>query len=283
MAWASWTTVASSSNWPTAMRCAKSIAWEQTKDEMETDPNGYIVFDDTVLDKNHMRTRLVWYACKSADQQISRSAAALTWRVLRPGPRPLHPPISDKGFPMTHVFHRHLHSTPPVAACASGMRIQDAAGRSYLDASGGAAVSALGHGHPDVLAAMHAQIDRLAYAHTSFFTTEVAERLADELVRTPPAGMGHVYLVSGGSEAGGGGEGGLGEELVGTALAGMGHVYLVRGGSEGVEAALKMARQYFVEIGQPQRTHFIARRQSYHGNTLGALAVGGNAWRRAPF
>jgi len=233
------------------MRCAKSIAWEQTKDEMETDPNGYIVFDDTVLDKNHMRTRLVWYACKSADQQISRSAAALTWRVLRPGPRPLHTPISDKGFPMTHVFHRHLHSTPPVAACASGMRIQDAAGRSYLDASGGAAVSALGHGHPDVLAAMHAQIDRLAYAHTSFFTTEVAERLADELVRTAPAGMGHVYLVSGGSEA--------------------------------VEAALKMARQYFVEIGQPQRTHFIARRQSYHGNTLGALAVGGNAWRRAPF
>lgn len=98
---------------------------------------------------------------------------------------------------------------------------------------------------------MHAQIDRLAYAHTSFFTTEVAERLADELIRSAPAGMGHVYLVSGGSEA--------------------------------VEAALKMARQYFVEIGQPQRTQFIARRQSYHGNTLGALAVGGNAWRRAPF
>ena len=152
---------------------------------------------------------------------------------------------------MSHVFHRHLRTTPPVAVSASGMRIQDAAGRSYLDASGGAAVSSLGHGHPDVLAAMHAQIDRLPYAHTSFFTTEVAERLADELVRTAPQGMRHVYLVSGGSEA--------------------------------VESALKMARQYFVEIGQPQRTHFIARRQSYHGNTLGALAVGGNAWRRAPF
>ena len=131
------------------------------------------------------------------------------------------------------------------------MTIRDAAGREYLDASGGAAVSSLGHGHPDVIAAMHAQIDQLPYAHTSFFTSEVAEQLADELIRTAPAGMSHVYLVSGGSEA--------------------------------VESALKMARQYFVEIGQPQRTHFIARRQSYHGNTLGALAVGGNAWRRAPF
>ncbi|AVS67137.1 aspartate aminotransferase family protein [Paracidovorax avenae] len=152
---------------------------------------------------------------------------------------------------MTHVFHRHLHHTPPVAVAAQGMTIVDAEGRRYLDASGGAAVSSLGHGHPDVIAAMHAQIDRLAYAHTSFFTTAVAEELADVLVAGAPAGMEHVYLVSGGSEA--------------------------------VEAALKMARQYFVEIGQPQRTHFIARRQSYHGNTLGALAVGGNAWRREPF
>lgn len=151
----------------------------------------------------------------------------------------------------TQVFHRHLHHTPPVAASAQGMWIRDAAGREYLDASGGAAVSCLGHAHPDVLAAMHAQIDRLAYAHTSFFTTEVAEELAARLVRTGPAGTSHVYFVSGGSEA--------------------------------VEAALKMARQYFLEIRQPERSHFIARRQSYHGNTLGALAVGGNAWRREPF
>ncbi|MDT4825092.1 putative aminotransferase [compost metagenome] len=152
---------------------------------------------------------------------------------------------------MTHVFHRHLRQTPPVAASAQGMFIRDAEGREYLDASGGAAVSSLGHGHPEVMAAMHAQIDTLAYAHTSFFTSEVAEQLADELIGGAPEGMSHVYLVSGGSEA--------------------------------VESALKMARQYFVEIGQPQRTHFIARRQSYHGNTLGALAVGGNAWRREPF
>ena len=152
---------------------------------------------------------------------------------------------------MTHVFHRHLHNNPPEAVSARGVYIEDAAGRRYLDASGGAAVSSLGHGHPDVIAALHRQIDQLAYAHTSFFTTKVAETLADTLIQNAPEGMSHVYLVSGGSEA--------------------------------VESALKMARQYFVEIGQPQRTRFIARRQSYHGNTLGALAVGGNEWRRAPF
>lgn len=151
----------------------------------------------------------------------------------------------------TRVFHRHLHHTPPRAVSGQGVHLTDEAGRRYIDASGGAAVSCLGHAHPDVLQAMHQQIDRLAYAHTSFFTTEVAEQLADQLVATAPAGMSHAYFVSGGSEA--------------------------------VEAALKMARQYFVEIGQPQRRHFIARQQSYHGNTLGALAVGGNEWRRAQF
>ena len=151
----------------------------------------------------------------------------------------------------THVFHRSLLTTPPVAVRGQGLWLEDAAGQRYIDASGGAAVSCLGHGHPDVLAAMHRQIDQLAYAHTSFFTTEVAEQLADQLVRTAPAGMSHAYFVSGGSEA--------------------------------VEAALKMARQYCLEIGQPERSHFIARRQSYHGNTLGALAVGGNEWRRRQF
>ena len=152
---------------------------------------------------------------------------------------------------MTAVFHRHLARHFPVAVSGSGVRILDSEGREYIDASGGAAVSCLGHGHPDVLAAMHAQIDKLAYAHTSFFTTEVAEELAANLIRQAPAGTSHAYFVS--------------------------------GGSEGVEAALKMARQYYVEIGQPQRSRFIARHQSYHGNTLGALAVGGNAWRRAQF
>ncbi|ASC62860.1 MULTISPECIES: aspartate aminotransferase family protein [Achromobacter] len=151
----------------------------------------------------------------------------------------------------THVLHRSLRQTPPVAVRGQGAWVYDSAGRAYLDGSGGAAVSCLGHNHPDIQAAMHAQIDALAYAHTSFFTTEVAEQLADRLVADAPAGISHAYFVSGGSEA--------------------------------VEAALKMARQYFVEIGQPERRHIVARRQSYHGNTLGALAVGGNAWRRAQF
>ena len=151
----------------------------------------------------------------------------------------------------SQVFHRHLHQMPPKAVAGQGIYLTDSEGKQYLDASGGAAVSCLGHGHPAVLAAMHAQIDQLAYAHTGFFSTPVAEELAERLVRTGPRGTGQVYFVSGGSEA--------------------------------VEAAMKMARQYFVEIGQPQRTHFIARRQSYHGNTLGALAVGGNQWRREPF
>jgi adenosylmethionine-8-amino-7-oxononanoate aminotransferase len=152
---------------------------------------------------------------------------------------------------MTHILHRAIGASLPVAASGRGIEIVDAAGKHYLDASGGAAVSCLGHGHPAVTAALHEQLDRLAYAHTSFFTTEVAERLADMLVADAPAGIGHVYLVSGGSEA--------------------------------IEAALKMARQYFTERGETQRRHIVARRQSYHGNTLGALAAGGNEWRRAPF
>jgi adenosylmethionine-8-amino-7-oxononanoate aminotransferase len=152
---------------------------------------------------------------------------------------------------MTHILHRAANAVMPVAVAGKGVELFDRDGKTYLDASGGAAVSCLGHGHPDVLAAMHRQLDKLAYAHTGFFTTEVAEQLADRLIADAPAGLEHVYLVSGGSEA--------------------------------VEAALKMARQYFVETGQPQRQHIIARRQSYHGNTLGALATGGNQWRRAQF
>jgi adenosylmethionine-8-amino-7-oxononanoate aminotransferase len=152
---------------------------------------------------------------------------------------------------MSHVFHRQPRHDYPVAVAGDGIELVDQAGRRYLDASGGAAVSCLGHGHPRVIEAIRAQAERLAYAHTSFFTNEPAEALADQLIADAPEGIDQVYFVSGGSEA--------------------------------VEAALKLARQYFLEIGQPQRRHFIARRQSYHGNTLGALAVGGNAWRRQPF
>jgi adenosylmethionine-8-amino-7-oxononanoate aminotransferase len=152
---------------------------------------------------------------------------------------------------MTRILHRQINAPLRVASGGKGVELFDQDGRGYIDASGGAAVSCLGHGHPDVLAAMHAQADTLAYAHTSFFTSEAAEALAERLVADAPAGLDYVYFVSGGSEA--------------------------------VEAALKMARQYFVEIGEPQRAKIIARRQSYHGNTLGALAAGGNAWRRAQF
>lgn len=152
---------------------------------------------------------------------------------------------------MTHVFHRNPRQQLRVAVAGQGIELIDSTGRRYLDASGGAAVSCLGHGHPRVIEAIKVQLDTIAYAHTSFFTTEVSETLADTLARAAPGDLDHVYFVSGGSEA--------------------------------VESALKLARQYFVEVGQPARRHFIARRQSYHGNTLGALAIGGNAWRREPF
>jgi adenosylmethionine-8-amino-7-oxononanoate aminotransferase len=152
---------------------------------------------------------------------------------------------------MTHILHRQTGHSYPVAASGHGVTIRDVDGKEYIDASGGAAVSCLGHSHPDVLAAMHEQLDRLAYAHTSFFTTQVAEELADDLAAHAPVGIGHVFYVSGGSEA--------------------------------VEAALKLARQYFVERGEPQRRYIIARRQSYHGVTLGALSIGGREWQRKQF
>ncbi len=176
----------------------------------------------------------------------------------------------------THILHRQLGRSWPVATAAAGCFITDREGRKYLDASGGAAVSCLGHGHPDVTAAMHAQIDRIAYAHTSFFTTEVAETLADDLIQHAPRGMSHARPPEGAHSL----SEGEGRRPKGAPFT---HAYFVSGGSEGVEAALKMARQYFVETGEPQRRHFIARRQSYHGNTLGALAVGGNEWRRKQF
>src|SRR5438067_6807571 len=102
---------------------------------------------------------------------------------------------------MTHVLHRQIGQPYPVAASARGIAIRDVDGKEYIDASAGAAVSCLGHSHPDVLAAMHAQLDTLAYAHTSFFTTQVAEELADDLAAHAPPGMGHAFFVSGGSEA----------------------------------------------------------------------------------
>ena len=155
------------------------------------------------------------------------------------------------GVSKSRVLHRSLRETPPKAIGGEGVWLIGEDGRRILDASGGAAVSCLGHQHPRVLEAMSRQASKLAYAHTSFFSSEPAEALAEKLVGHEPGGLAYAYLVSGGSEA--------------------------------IEAGIKLARQYFIEAGQPQRRRFIARRQSYHGNTLGALAAGGNAWRREPY
>ena len=149
------------------------------------------------------------------------------------------------------VFGRHTRADLPIAASGDGPWITDTEGKRYLDASGGAAVSCLGHSARPVLDAVKQQLDSIAYAHTGFFTSEPTEQLAETLIALAPDALSRVYFVSGGSEA--------------------------------VEAALKLTRQYFIEIGETKRTQFIARRQSYHGNTLGALSAGGNEWRRAQF
>ncbi|MGC6391087.1 MAG: aspartate aminotransferase family protein [Alphaproteobacteria bacterium] len=150
----------------------------------------------------------------------------------------------------SRIFGRDCHTSLPTVVSGNGCYLIDQHGKQYLDASGGAAVSCLGHQHPQMKRALHEQLDKIAFAHTGFFTSEPAEQLAQMLQEKAP-GMDWVYLVSGGSEA--------------------------------VEAALKLARQYMIEIGQPQRHHIIARRQSYHGNTLGALSAGGNMMRRETY
>ncbi len=152
---------------------------------------------------------------------------------------------------MSHVFPRHCHATLPIAAGGEGPFLIDKSGKRYFDGSGGAAVSCLGHSNTRVTQAIKDQVDQLAFAHTGFFTSHPAEELADLLIANAPGNLDRVYFVSGGSEA--------------------------------VEAAIKLARQFYLERGEPQRQHIIARRQSYHGNTLGALSAGGNAWRKAQF
>lgn len=151
----------------------------------------------------------------------------------------------------TRILHREPARALPMAVGGDGPHLVDSAGKRYLDASGGAAVSCLGHSERRVIDAIKAQLDILPFAHTGFFTNEPAEKLADHLIARAPDGLSHVYFVSGGSEAN--------------------------------ETAMKLARQYFFERGETGRKHFIARRQSYHGNTIGALSAGGNAGRRAVY
>ena len=154
---------------------------------------------------------------------------------------------------MTHVLHRTLNSDLPTVVGGEGNYLIDSDGRRYLDACGGAAVSCLGHSNTAVREAIKQQLDKIAFAHTSFFTNEPAEELAEFLIKRAPQGTGN------------------------------GRVMFMGSGSEAMEAALKLARQYHLERGEPSRTKIIARKPSYHGNTLGALATGGHAGRRAPF
>lgn len=150
-----------------------------------------------------------------------------------------------------HVFHRSTSATPPVAVRGDGIYLIDADGRRYIDGCGGAAVSCLGHGNREVIAAIAAQAEKLEYVHTGFFTSEAAEELAAMIAHMSPGALDRVWFTGSGSEA--------------------------------IEAALKLARQYHLERGDTSRTKVVARRLSYHGNTLGALATGGSAWRRAPY
>ena len=152
---------------------------------------------------------------------------------------------------MTHMFHRSLSGTMLTVSHGEGVYVYDTEGREYLDGCGGAAVSCLGHSDGRVKQAIIEQLGKIPFAHTSYFTNDAAERLAEKLAQRAPGALDWVFFVSGGSEA--------------------------------IESALKMARQYFVERGETGRSKFITRRQSFHGNTLGALAAGGNRWRRAQF
>ncbi|KAI1184907.1 putative aminotransferase [Nemania serpens] len=151
----------------------------------------------------------------------------------------------------SHVLHNSLVSIPPSVISASGSYINFSTGHQVLDACTGAAVAIIGHGDPDVQAAIMEQASKLCYTHTVAFTTPIAEALADEILKGNPHGLCRAFFVCSGSEA--------------------------------MDSALKLARQYYVEIGQPQRTHIVARQRAYHGNTVGALSVSSHVSRRAPF
>lgn len=154
---------------------------------------------------------------------------------------------------MSSILHRDLHRTLPRVVRGEGIVLIDDAGRRYIDACGGAAVSCLGHDADAIGEAIAAQLEAVAFAHTSFFTNDAAEMLAARLVARAPAGFGP------------------------------GRAMFLGSGSEAMEAAIKLARQYHLERGEPARTRFIARDGAYHGNTLGALAAGGHVVRRRPY
>ena len=148
------------------------------------------------------------------------------------------------------VLQRSFRRSFPAAVRGEGVYVWDADGKRYLDLSGSAAVNFIGHGVPEIGAAIAEQAAKLEFVHTSQFTTPIAEEYAEELLAF------------------------AGDHFRG------GAVYFTSGGSESIETALKLARQHQVEIGQGQRHRVISRHQSYHGSTLGALSVSGNKKRR---
>src|SRR5215472_4862531 len=163
-------------------------------------------------------------------------------------------------FPMTTAIHssplfsRNLRKDYPVAVHGEGSWIIAADGRRYLDASGQAAVVSIGHGVPEIGRAMAEQSNRIAFAHTTQFHSESAQKLAARVLAIAPRNFhngGRVFFTSGGSEA--------------------------------TETAIKLARQYCLETKQPARYRIVSRKQSYHGSTLGAMSVSGNVARRAPY
>ena len=157
----------------------------------------------------------------------------------------------NQGMFMTGVFYRNPQHDYPEAVKGEGVYLYDSEGRQYLDGSGGAAISCLGHGHPEVIQAVSRQLEEMAFAHTAFFTNRPQEELAEILARQFGEQGARVYFLSGGSEAN--------------------------------ETALKLARQYWVARGQPEKRIMVSRHQSYHGNTLGALSITGHPGRKETY
>lgn len=176
--------------------------------------------------------------------------------------------LTDTETSNSAILHRDTRFVPKKAVGGKGSYIFLEDGHKFLDSTGGAAVSCLGHGHEEVTKAVTDQINQLAYCHSAFFGTQVSEDLARFLVDSTGGKLSKLYVVSSGL------------------LTDPSHSpLLTTAGSEAIEAALKLARQYFLELPspQPQRTRFIARSPSYHGITLGGLSAGGHVLRRQPF
>ena len=155
------------------------------------------------------------------------------------------------GYPKGYVFYRKLKRTYPLITHGEGIYLYDEMGKRYLDGSGGALVANIGHGQRAVLQKMLDQMGQVGYVHGTQFTTQSIEEYAEALTKILPKGLEKIYFHSGGSEA--------------------------------VEAAIKLARQYYLESGQAQRWRVVARWHSYHGNTLGALSLTGRVGARKPY